>query len=133
MVTNGSKTYKTTDQVWLDLIQKCRTSGLTDKEWCEQQHIQRSNFYYQIRRLRKKACEIPDNPISSCQEHHEVVAIDFSVPESLPEKNISRERANEMMDIPAIRLGFPGFSMEIRNGAAGETIRNAIAALQQIC
>ena len=83
--------------------------------------------------LRKKACEIPDNPISSCQEHHEVVAIDFSVPESLPEKNISRERANEIMDIPAIRLVFPGFSMEIRNGAAGETIRNAIAALQQIC
>lgn len=38
-----------------------------------------------------------------------------------------------MMDIPAIRLVFPGFFMEIRNGAAGETIRNAIAALQQIC
>ena len=83
------KRIRRTDQEWLDLIQECRTSGLTDKAWCEQQHIQRSNFYYQIRRLRKKACEIPDNPVSSCQEHHEVVAIDFSIPESFPEKNVT--------------------------------------------
>ncbi len=127
------KRIRRTDQEWLDLIQECRTSGLTDKEWCEQQHIQRSNFYYQIRRLRKKACEIPDNPISSSQEHHEVVAIDFSMPESFPEKNISKEGSNEIRDISAIRLVFPGFSVEIHNGAAGETIRNTIAALQQIC
>ena len=87
------KRIRRTDQEWLDLIQECRTSGLTDKAWCEQQHIQRSNFYYQIRRLRKKACEIPDNPVSSCQEHHEVVAIDFSIPESFPEKNVLRDTA----------------------------------------
>ena len=37
-----------TDQEWMALIQECRTSGLTDKAWCEQHHIQRSNFYYHI-------------------------------------------------------------------------------------
>lgn len=127
------KRIKRTDQEWLDLIQECRTSGLTDKEWCEQQHIQRSNFYYHIRRLRKKACEIPDNPASSCQEHHEVVAIDFSIAEPFPEKNVSRQGGSENRDKPVIRLAFPGFSMEILNGAAGETIRDTIAALRQIC
>ena len=127
------KRIRRTDQEWLDLIQECRTSGLTDKAWCEQQHIHRSNFYYQIRRLRKKACEIPDNPVSSCQEYHEVVAIDFSTPESFPVKNVPREGRSENRGIPLIRLAFPGFSMEILNGAAGETIRNTIAALQQIC
>ena len=127
------KRIRRTDQEWLDMIQECRTSGLTDKAWCEQQHIHRSNFYYQIRRLRKKACEIPDNPVSSCQEYHEVVAIDFSTPESFPVKNVLREGRSENRGIPVIRLAFPGFSMEILNGAAGETIRNTIAALQQIC
>lgn len=78
--------------------QKCRTSGLTDKQWCEQQQIQRSNFYYQIRRLRKKACDVPDNPVSSCQEHHEVAAIDFSILEPFPEKNVSRKGNNENRD-----------------------------------
>lgn len=27
------------DQEWLELIQQCRSSGLTDKQWCEQHNI----------------------------------------------------------------------------------------------
>ena len=120
-----------TDQEWMALIQECRTSGLTDKAWCEQHHIQRSNFYYHIRRFRSMACEIPDNPMSSCPEQHEVVAIDFSgadtvaVGEQLPDR--------PTVSAPAIRLVFSGFSVEIQNSAACETIRNTIAALQQLC
>ena len=34
------------DQEWLDLIQECRSSGMTDKAWCEMNHIQPSKFYY---------------------------------------------------------------------------------------
>mgnify|MGYP000762733981 CR=1 FL=1 len=49
-----------TDKEWLDLIQECRSSGLSDKCWCQEHHIHTSNFYYQIRRLRQKACEIPE-------------------------------------------------------------------------
>lgn len=58
---------KRSDQEWMELIQECRTSGLTDKAWCERNHIQRSSLYYHIRRFRNMACEIPDNPVSSCQ------------------------------------------------------------------
>lgn len=93
------KRIRRTDQEWLNLIQECRTSGLTDKEWCEQHHIQCSNFYYHIRQLRKKACEIPDNPVSSSQEHHEVVAIDFSIEEPFPEKPFFRIIAEPDGDI----------------------------------
>ena len=53
------KKLKHTDQEWLDTIMECRSSGLTDKAWCEAHQISRSNFYYHIRRLRKQACEIP--------------------------------------------------------------------------
>ena len=76
------------------------------------------------------ACEIPDNPMSSCPEQHEVVAIDFSgadtvaVGEQLPDRTT--------VSAPAIRLVFSGFSVEIQNSAACETIRNTIAALQQL-
>lgn len=77
------------------------------------------------------ACEIPDNPMSSCPEQHEFVAIDFSgadtvaVGEQLPDRTT--------VSAPAIRLVFSGFSVEIQNSAACETIRNTIAALQQLC
>ena len=54
---------KRSDQEWMELIQECRTSGLTDKAWCERNHIQRSSLYYHIRRFRNMACEIPENPV----------------------------------------------------------------------
>ena len=47
---------KRSDQEWMELIQECRTSGLTDKAWCERNHIQRSSLYYHIRRFRNMAC-----------------------------------------------------------------------------
>ena len=65
------------DQEWLDLIQECRSSGMTDKAWCEMNHIQPSKFYYHIRRLRKKACDIPANSKSASLEHHEIVKLQF--------------------------------------------------------
>ena len=51
------KNPRRTDKEWLNLIQECRSSGLSDKCWCQEHHIHTSNFYYQIRRLRQKACE----------------------------------------------------------------------------
>ena len=41
-----------TDEEWLSLIQECRLSGLTDKQWCETHQICPSNFYYQIQKFR---------------------------------------------------------------------------------
>jgi hypothetical protein len=48
-----------TDTEWMKLIQECRTSGSSDKEWCEQHSIPISTFYTKISTLRKKACDIP--------------------------------------------------------------------------
>ena len=48
------------DEEWLALIRECRSSGLSDKRWCEEHQIHTSNFYYQIRRFRKMSCEIPE-------------------------------------------------------------------------
>ena len=50
-----------TDDEWLSLIHECRLSGLTDKQWCEAHQICPSNFYYQIKKFRNKACEIPES------------------------------------------------------------------------
>ena len=46
-------------QEWLQLITECRSSGMTDRTWCEQHGILVSSFYNAVKRLRKKACDIP--------------------------------------------------------------------------
>ena len=77
------------------------------------------------------ACEIPENPVSSYQEQHEVVAVDFSVP---AESEITEQPSNKTVAYaPAIRVIYSGFSVEIQNTAASETIRNTITALRQLC
>ncbi len=44
---------------WLQLIMECRNSGMTDRTWCEQHGILVSSFYNAVKRLRRKACDIP--------------------------------------------------------------------------
>ena len=44
---------------WFQLIQECRSSGLSDRTWCEQHGILVSSFYNAVKRLRKSACVIP--------------------------------------------------------------------------
>ena len=42
------------------LIMECRSSGLSDQQWCMQHDINPGTFYNWVKRLRKKACyEIP--------------------------------------------------------------------------
>lgn len=42
------------------LVMECRTSGLTDRQWCINHDIPSSTFYNWIRTLRQRACyEIP--------------------------------------------------------------------------
>ena len=80
-----------TDKEWLDLIQECRSSGLSDMLLISQfvtnqicSHIHTSNFYYQVRRLRQKACEIPEPVHSSFSGKQEVVPLSFEEPAVCP-------------------------------------------------
>lgn len=54
-----SRANRRSQDEWLQLIQECRSSGLTDRTWCEQHGILVSSFYNAVKRLRKKACDIP--------------------------------------------------------------------------
>ena len=60
------------DEHWLNLITQCRSSGLTDRQWCIENGIPVSTFYYHVRALRKKACEVPE-AVDAAAQKQEVV------------------------------------------------------------
>ena len=62
------------DEHWLKLITQCRSSGLTDRQWCIENGIPVSTFYYHVRALRKKACEVPE-AVDAAAQKQEVVQI----------------------------------------------------------
>lgn len=121
-----------TDEEWMNLIQECRTSGLTDKEWCREHQIHPSNFYYHIRRLREMACEIPESAAGSTHAgFQEVVPIAFEVPfpnSPKPDAGMNRQGFNT-----AIRITVNGFHVEVSNHAAHETIATTLSVLQRLC
>ena len=44
---------------WKEIITTARESGLTDKDWCMANDVSINTFYYNVRRLRMHACEVP--------------------------------------------------------------------------
>ena len=119
-----------TDKEWLDLIQECRSSGLSDKCWCQEHHIHTSNFYYQIRRLRQKACEIPEPVHSSFSEKQEVVQLSFEEPAACPS---SAQPKSDTIPDSVIKITYHSFQIEITNAADRETIFHTLSVLQDLC
>lgn len=44
-------------QFWLNAIRECRSSGLTNQAWCEQNNLSLKSYYYWIAKIRKLAIE----------------------------------------------------------------------------
>lgn len=133
MVHKEQKHPRRTDQEWLELIQDCRTSGMSDKDWCDQHHIQRSSFYYHIRRLRDRACAIPEASLPMFHGKQEVIQLQFLDSDPLPVHPIVLSNSLDTSNDTAIRLTIHGIQIEITNYAVGETITNTITALQKLC
>ena len=124
------KNPRRTDKEWLDLIQECRSSGLSDNCWCQEHHIHTSNFYYQIRRLRQKACEIPEPVHSSFSGKQEVVPLSFEEPAVCPS---SVQLKTDTIPDSVIKITYHSFQIEISNAADRETIFHTLSALQDLC
>ena len=93
-----SRTQRRSQEEWLQLIMECRNSGMTDRAWCEQHGILVSSFYNAVKRLRRKACDIPyvsnkkPYALDLTSRKQEAVQIDL-YPETLPEAAVPASQA----------------------------------------
>ena len=113
------------DSFWLERITQCRSSGLTDRQWCMENGIPVSTFYYHVRALRNKACEIPETADTSRQKQ-EVVQIPLWETEQHNSDSVT-------LPIPSICLEMQGIRIEIHEQAGADVIRNTLLALRQLC
>lgn len=142
MVQERIDTRGFTDQQWFSLIQECRTSGMSDKNWCEIHGIHKSSLYYHIKQLRKKSCEIPASTYQGKHPPQEIVEIlpseahtvlqNTSLYKPKQEEHPSFSRSDQV-SAPVVEIKFRGIHVSIKNDAASETIRNTIAALAALC
>ena len=118
---------------WMELIQICRNSGLSDRAWCIQEGISPNTFYSAIKSLRKKSCDIPTQTSTRMPETHEIVQVsmgqDSAIVNTLSWKSDIPAKVNEH---PAITLTVKGCVLEIQNTAGRDLIFYTISALQQL-
>lgn len=113
------------DEHWLELISQCRASGLTDRQWCIENGISVSTFYYHVRDLRKKACEIPEAADAALQEQEVVQIPLWEMKPSISETVSS--------STPSICLEMQGVRIEIHEQAGADVIQNTLLALRRLC
>ena len=75
----------------LKYILECRSSGLTDYQWCKEHDIHPGTFYNWVSKLKKEGChDIPD-PVSKLDHvpaKQEIVKLDVAPEDTLVEKYI---------------------------------------------
>ena len=121
-----------TDQEWMELIEECRNSGLSDKAWCREHGICTNTFYYHIRQLRVKSCAIPDKAEESVPKKQEIVSIDFSSLCSCESEETAFKMSECNCDV-AVLLDYHGIGVKVINTASGSVIYETLKALQKLC
>ena len=118
------------DRRWFDLIQECRTSGKSDHHWLLENNIKPPTFYYHVKQLRKKACEIPTSNRSGRNEIQEVVPLFLEEPAEPAYEQVSAPPPDHTV---SVRLTIKGVTVEIGNNATQNVIKNTLTALRFLC
>lgn len=121
------KQIRRNDQEWMQIIQECRNSGLSDQAWCHEHNISVSTFYNRIKRLQEQACEIPVSKGKASGQLQQVVPL--QIIDETVEEHKNRIEAGR----PAVSITAGKFHVMIHDHADRETIQNTLLALQQIC
>ena len=127
---NDLQNLSESDRRWYDLIQQCRTSGKSDRQWLIENDISAPTFYYHVKQLRKKACDIPASTFFGVAEKQEVVPLIIN---DLPLPINNSPAAESHSDEVAVRLTIQGVTIEITNQATQSVIKNALSALRYRC
>ena len=129
-----------TDQEWLDVIQTCRTSGMTDKDWCRSNGISQTSLYRHINRLRKKDYALPGHGRVQLDKGHEVVPIEFDKITELDQKYVRLSSEVRSDDISVSGIASSGvhvtagkFRIDIDNDANISVLQDTLKILQRLC
>ncbi|MCM1232917.1 MAG: IS66 family insertion sequence element accessory protein TnpB [Ruminococcus flavefaciens] len=110
------------------LVMECRSSGLTDHQWCMEKGICPGTFYGWVRRLRQKGYQDIPEPIHSqraCTKQ-EIVRIGPDIP-ALPDVAPSFwETVQPVFPAPIMELSIAGAVLRIPNGTNPALLREAV-------
>ncbi|MBM7615156.1 IS66 family insertion sequence element accessory protein TnpA [Alkaliphilus hydrothermalis] len=106
---------------WRQIISECRSSGKTIRDWCKENSIKSSQYYYWLRVIRNES-------VALVQKELHAPPATFAAVE-IREEDTTYENKN---DTCAVVKG-QGFSVEIKNGANIQTLEQTLRILGSLC
>lgn len=115
------------------LIMECRSSGMSDHQWCLEHGINPSTFYSWLKRLRQKGCA--DLPFSSNGRNvsikQDVVRIDFpSVSYDWPDTQAVPVAEPMDFGVSAMELSIANATVRIPNGTDPALLEQLVRILE---
>ena len=120
----------------IKLINECRQSGMTDTDWCRENHIAVSTFYNWVSRCRKAAADqiLPPNygHLEAPRPKQDVVPIDI-VPEHIPEQHAASQMQKLYLDNShTIEVAMKDITVRISNDADPVLLTRTFRLLQEL-
>ena len=129
--------YKTRDEQ-IQLIMECRTSGLSDYQWCAEKSINNSTFYNWVTRLRKLGYQFPDSAetVKHIPDKHQIVKVNV-LPQIMEENSIIEHQntptLNSIGTVPnpstAVEIQMAGATVRFFNHTNPEIIKYTLKCL----
>ena len=115
------------------LVIQCRKSGLSDRQWCLDNDIVPSTFYYWVRRLRQHACyDLTETECSgrnvSATERQDVVCVNI-LPD--PVRENAGIPAVNMPEAASIFLQYGGANITLSNDFEEQTLKRVLLTLRE--
>lgn len=123
-----------TKSQWADLISQCKSSGLSDFEWCRRNNIPQSSFYYQLKKQRDISCEHNEAVLIAPQTQNGCTMHEPEIQEVVPliiRDDIHDAVPASQADVAA-RITINGISIEIYNSSQRDAIINVLSAVSSL-
>ena len=117
-----------------ELVMQCRQSGLSDRQWCLDNNIVPSTFYYWIRKLQQRACcDLPETasrkgsvPVASARQ--DVVCVNIQ-PD--PAREIKKIDTPGCLDTATVALQYGGVRIALADDFNEQTLKRVLLALRE--
>lgn len=115
----------------IKLIMECRSSGLSDYRWCEQNGIYPGNFYNWVSKLKKQGYTFPEpasktKTVPNIQDVVKVDVIDCEIETGAKAEQNASILSNENNNAVAVEIMVGKATLRLYNGADAEVVNNAL-------
>ena len=112
---------------WSQMVKDCQESGLTVSEWCKQNDLKPTCYYYRLAQLRKEILDQNKLLPSSMQEASIPTLIKVDVTSAEMQQPVIRNVSAEQF----FRLQYKGTTLDIPVGTDAEDIAEVLKAMGQ--